>query len=181
MSVERAMADLERLDDEAQQLKKRIAEIDKAADRLRVYVAVAQEYSGHRASTPEAHLIFRSTLKGITGAAVEACIALLKEEGAPIHTRVLLSRLAAQNIVVGGGNPVANLSGFLSREKSRLRNSRTDGWSLREWDNRPIANAGPLERTELADHGEDSRDGGLDEDSHTTIESEARVRTLEDA
>lgn len=69
---------------------------------------------------------------GISRIAVEGAILLLRAAGKPLHTRDLLTELASRGVVVGGANPVANLSGFLSREKQRLVNSRTYGWSLRE-------------------------------------------------
>ena len=171
MAVERAVADLARLDAEAVDLKRRIAEIDRKSDRLRTYIAVAQEY----AAPPQTGLgaIHAGPAKGITEAAVEGAIALLRVEGKPIHTRVLLSRLAQQGVTVGGSNPVANLSGFLSRDKIRLRNSRMEGWHLREWD---AANArGESEKVghSFDPFGEDPRDPDLVRDRAIELEAEA--------
>jgi hypothetical protein len=98
---------------------------------------------------------------------VEGSIALLRKEGKPIHTRVLLSALAQQGISIRGSNPVANLSGFLSREKSRLRNSRMDGWSLREWDNPPHS------APHTPDAEVDPRDPDLMRDAQIELEQEA--------
>lgn len=143
MSIERASADLTRLEGELRRLRDRVAEMDAQASRLRTYLAVAREYeraeghpflsldARHAAFAPETAPRHGRTA-GISHAAVEGTIELLRAAGKPLHTRDLLTELAARGVVVGGANPVANLSGFLSREKQRLANSRTYGWSLRE-------------------------------------------------
>lgn len=142
MSMERALADLAQLDAEAQRARNRLAEIDEQAGRLRTYVAVAREYerteSGRTTPTPS------PTPRPTTGASGEGtlsrrtadmAVGFIEAKGQPIHTRDLLALMAARGVSVGGSNPVANLSGFLSRDKARLVSSRTYGWSLRKWGN----------------------------------------------
>ena len=65
----------------------------------------------------------------ITNIAIE----LLNRKRHPMRTRELLAELTALGIQIGGAEPVNNLSGILSRAE-RLKSSRTQGWSLVEWD-----------------------------------------------
>jgi hypothetical protein len=69
---------------------------------------------------------------GVSGAAIRETITLLRERGRPIRTRELLSILASHGIVIGGKNPVINLSGHLCRAPEMV-SDRGQGWSLREW------------------------------------------------
>ena len=140
MSVERALADLMQLDAEAQRVRNRLSEIDEHASRLRTYVAVAREYermeAGHTMSTSPPTLTPTTEAPGertLSRRTADIAVELLRAKGQPIHTRDLLPQIAERGVTVGGQNPVANLSGFLSRDKGRLVNSRTYGWSLREW------------------------------------------------
>jgi hypothetical protein len=69
---------------------------------------------------------------GVSGAAIRETITLLRERGRPIRTRELLDILASRGIVIGGKNPVINLSGHLCRAPEMV-SDRGQGWSLREW------------------------------------------------
>lgn len=140
MSIERALADLAQLDAEAQRARNRLAEIDEQAGRLRTYVAVAREYERVETgqTAPTSPLITTPTPDGpgegtLSRRTADIAVELIDAKGQPIHTRDLLAQIAERGVTVGGQNPVANLSGFLSRDKERLVNSRTYGWSLRKW------------------------------------------------
>jgi hypothetical protein len=69
---------------------------------------------------------------GVSGAAVRETITILRERRRPIRTRDLLDILASRQIVIGGKNPVINLSSHLCRTPE-LVGDRSQGWSLREW------------------------------------------------
>jgi hypothetical protein len=56
----------------------------------------------------------------------------IQKRGKRIHTRELVKILAEQGIEIGGANPIANLSGFLSRAEE-LHNNRAEGWGMAEW------------------------------------------------
>ena len=138
MSLNRAEADLVKLDGEMQRLRARIAALEDQGVKLRHYIEVAREYEGVPPTAAHTTLMASTSMTmaptgSNTRAAVDTTIALLRERRQPMHTRVLLEALAQRGVNVGGVNPVANLSGFLSREKDRLMNSRLTGWSLKEW------------------------------------------------
>lgn len=50
--------------------------------------------------------------------------------GKILHTAELLSELQKQGIDIGGSNPEANLSAYLSKAKEVFKNDRKYGWSL---------------------------------------------------
>lgn len=159
MSVSRAEGDLARLDAEMQRLRARIAAMEEQAVKLRHYIEVAREYEGAQpvvvsgsGVAPTLTVRAFAYAGGITRTAVDTTIAILRERGQPMHTRPLLDELTRRGIVVGGSNPVANLSGFLSRASDKLRNSRTYGWSLREW-GEPGDDQPPSEATPESDAG----------------------------
>ena len=64
--------------------------------------------------------------------AVQTVIEHLKNSGKAAHTRDLVEMLKHEGFAVGGKDPVANLSGFLSRSPD-LMNSRSHGWALKSW------------------------------------------------
>lgn len=139
VSVERALADLMQLDAEAQRARNRLSEIDEQSGRLRTYVAVSREYermeAGQSALTPPPTPTSTTDVPGdgtLSRRTANMAVELIEAKGQPIHTRDLLTQMAARGVTVGGANPVANLSGFLSRDKARLVSSRTYGWSLRQ-------------------------------------------------
>lgn len=138
MSIERARADLIRLNNAIADLRTRLADAELRAEKVRIFLEMASVYGaesvGDPLSAPSAHDIPRSGRPqgGVSTVAVDAATAFIREARAPQHTRVLLSVLEKNGIHIGGNNPVGNLSGFLSRA-SHLKNSRSNGWSLREW------------------------------------------------
>ncbi len=69
---------------------------------------------------------------GSSALAVQTVIEHLKSSGKAAHTRDLVEMLKQEGFAVGGKDPVANLSGFLSRSPD-LMNSRSHGWALTTW------------------------------------------------
>ncbi|WP_439549031.1 hypothetical protein [Falsiroseomonas sp.] len=140
MSVDRAKSDLNQLSGEADRLRKRLLAVDEEVAKLKAYIEMAQRYGevGSPRNVPlavDAPLPFnrpRKSSGGIASRAVEATIQIIRHAGKAVATRELLDHLSDIGIVVGGTNPVANLSGFLSRSPA-LKNSRSRGWSLAEW------------------------------------------------
>jgi hypothetical protein len=78
----------------------------------------------------------RTRAAGISATAVRMATEMIRERGESMHTRQILKALGERGVQIGGVNPVANLSGFLSRAPE-LQNSRAHGWSLREWGEPP--------------------------------------------
>lgn len=138
MARERAEADLRRLTQEADVLRTKLADMDAKIEKLKIYLEMARLYEGTSYAPPAIMMRTspptggRPSGVGVTAQAVEISKAAIRERGKPIHTRELLEILAEQNVVIGGANPVANLSGFLSRSHD-LKNSRKYGWGLAEW------------------------------------------------
>ena len=130
-----ARVDLAKLDDEMKRLRAQIAGLESQSVRLRHYIEVARKYEHLPPVSAETATVSSSSTRAIVAAAV----AILQERRQPIHTRVLLEELTQRGVNVGGANPVANLSGYLCRERWRLTNSRLTGWSLKEWDNGVMA------------------------------------------
>lgn len=137
MSIERALADLAQLDAEAQRVRNRLTEIDEQAGRLRIYVAVARDYEGvgsrQSSAISSATTASASDSRTLSRRTADLAVDLIRAKGQPIHTRDLLAQMAQLGLIVRGQNPVANLSGFLSRDKAHLVNNRTLGWRLVEW------------------------------------------------
>ncbi len=125
--IERAKSDLAKLKIEISRLRSQIESMESRRDKVSAYIEMADIYES------EDGLADGLRAKGgISGAAVRGAVDAIRERKAPIHTRELLEILAKQGIHVGGSNPVANLSGFLSRSEE-LRNSRALGWGLAGW------------------------------------------------
>ena len=139
--AERAQNDLRKVLLEISRLDAQIQTLRVRADKVRAYIEMAQIYEADvTAELPKVR-------GGVSGAAVRAAVDAIRERGAPIHTRDLIDVLAAQGIQIGGSNPTANLSGFLSRS-DELQNSRASGWGLSEWDeSSDEQNAAPPDQT----------------------------------
>lgn len=119
--IERAKADLEKLENEIARIHERIL-------KLRNYIEMAPLYDCDAPSGDTG----RSHRPGSSGAAVQASMDLILEKGQRIHTRALLDALLAKGIQIGGANPAQNLSGLLSRA-NELNNNRALGWGLAKW------------------------------------------------
>jgi hypothetical protein len=133
MSVERAQSDLNRLQSEAHALRERLADIQQKITKVSAYLEMAKLYGdGGVIESVTSARASRAQPMGVSYRAVAMCVTAIREARKPLHTRELLEILRQQGLEIGGVNPIANLSGFLSRS-SELRNSRTHGWSLKEW------------------------------------------------
>jgi hypothetical protein len=151
MSVERARADLEGLEQTANQLRGKLAEAEAQATKIRIYIEMASVYDvptggppSRSPAKPEASPANGGvTLRkkggrprpeggGIVERAQKGAAALLNAAAHPIMTRELLRLLVEQGMQIGGNSPSSNLSGMLSR--SDLFKSGKDGWTLAAWD-----------------------------------------------
>jgi predicted secreted protein len=154
VSIEQAVADLAHLDAKTQRLRSQqaeidnqraeidnqLADIDEQARRLRTYVTIAREYAGARSeqgtvgpASTAAPTSDTSNGKTLSCRVTDMAVDLIRAKGQPIHTRDLLPQMTQRSLTVGGRNPVANLSGYLCRDKTRLVSNRNLGWSLVEW------------------------------------------------
>jgi len=139
VSTEQALAELEHLDAESQRVRNQQAKIDERIRRLRTYVAVDQEFAEARSkqetdgpASTAASTSDTSNGKTLSRRTTDMAVDLIRAKGQPIHTRDLLAQMEQQGLIVGGRNPVANLSGYLCRDKKRLANNRSLGWKLVE-------------------------------------------------
>lgn len=153
MSVCRAQEDLRRLRQEATDLETKLAEVKSKIEKLSIYIELSKVYGGQTYLSPPVNRSpsptgGRPKGGGISAAAVESAIAAITKAQSPLHTRKLLEILVAEGLEIGGVNPVANLSGFLSRSLA-LKNNRTHGWSLSAWPT-PFAPGTPEEQSVLA-------------------------------
>lgn len=129
--IERARADIVKMTGEISRLQAHLTALHQRRDKVRAYIEMAEFYETEESATESVR-----PRGGISGAAVRAAVEAIRERRTAIHTRELLEVLAKQGIQINGSNPVANLSGFLSRS-DELRNSRASGWGLAEWGTPP--------------------------------------------
>ena len=142
MSVERAKSDLEQLELQIALSRQHIAEAEAQAEKIRAYLELAAVYGAIPTATHAPLRAFvgsaasrggpREAGVGISHQATNAVVERLKDLGRPTHTRELLKYVETKGMHIGGKDPVANLSGFLSRS-GLLVSSRMNGWSLKEW------------------------------------------------
>lgn len=125
--VDRAKADVTRMDSELNRLRGQIANLQSRVAKAQAYIEMAAIYEVDETPTDGAR-----ARGGVSATAVRLAVEMIIERGAPMHTREILRELASRGVSIGGNNPVANLSGFLSRA-DELRNSRADGWGLAQW------------------------------------------------
>ena len=125
-AVERAKRDLHRLRQEHAMTQASLQDLQARIDDVTIFLRMAEFYSDETAE------MSGRARGGVSGAAVRATVDYIKQAGQPVHTRVLLDILKDRGIQIGGNNPVANLSGFLSRS-DELINTRSSGWALAEW------------------------------------------------
>ena len=135
MSIERARADLDRLDGEAEALRGKLSSIEAQIAKINIFLEMAKLYGAGPLNADvivQAPKVGRPVGGGNAGRKVEAAIAAITAARGPIHTRELISKLSAQGIEISGRDPVVNLSSTLSRSE-KLKNRRASGWSLKEW------------------------------------------------
>lgn len=125
--VERAKSDLLRVTADIERARAQITTLTARREKISAYIEMAELYESDESDEAIARV-----RGGVSGAAVRASVDAIRERGKPIHTRELLDLLSKQSIQIGGKEPVANLSGFLSRSDD-LKNSRAHGWGLAEW------------------------------------------------
>jgi hypothetical protein len=120
-------------------LDARIGEARARAVKLEHYIEMAREFGGHgvdvsespqREGTNEPRQ--RAPQGGMSGRAVQECIAIIRERGQPVHTNELHRLIAERGVTLGGKNPAQALSGYLSRTPGLVAD-RSRGWSLAEW------------------------------------------------
>ncbi len=126
-ALDRAARDLEEVEAEIERAKAHLADLTQRCADIRTFMRMAALYE-----SGEGFAAINRQRGGVSGAAVRAVTTHLRETGKPAHTRDLIKLLATKNIIISGNNPLANLSGFLSRA-DELVNSRVNGWALTEW------------------------------------------------
>lgn len=135
MSLAKAEADLVRLTNQIAELQKQIVIAESHAQKIRTYLEMARIYETGDAPAADSNSASRGgrpAAVGISHDSVRLAIEAITRAQAPLHTRALIEILREGGVEVGGQNPLANLSGFLSRSE-KLKNSRQHGWSLAEW------------------------------------------------
>jgi hypothetical protein len=137
MMARRAQLDAERqsaIARAAEPFDNEIREIDDAVRVLKKYGG-AGHFDSFPTVTTLAHVAARATLKRTLSkreAILQGVLDVLGG-GAQMHTEDLLKALAVKGIVVGGADPLSNLSAYLSRARAELSidNDRRRGWSLK--------------------------------------------------
>src|ERR1700730_8898070 len=125
MSIQRAERELVALQQESDRLDARIGEVRSRAVKLGHYIEMAREFddgaadeaaaeSGmHRAESMNGSRQ-RTPKGGMSGRAVQECIAILRERRKPVHTKELFEMIGQRGFQFGGANPLQALSGYLS-------------------------------------------------------------------
>lgn len=142
MSLSKARTELTRVQREVSRLQELLNNAQALETKIMHYIEMVERFesgSGDPAGDKVAHTHSvgatdkpKPASSGVSYDAVRATIRILREEGKPIRTVDLLPKLKMQGIEIGGNNPVANLSGFLSRSPELTAN-RSLGWHLSEW------------------------------------------------
>lgn len=125
--IDRAKADIAKMRSEIGQIENRLEGLRSRLQKAEAYVEMSALY--------ESEASFQENTRvrtGIAAIAVNHAKELITEKWESIHTRDILKSLENIGVQVGGNNPVANLSGFLSRSED-LKNDRAKGWGLSEW------------------------------------------------
>lgn len=146
MSVAKAKMELENLRERSLLLEREIIEIADKILKISNYIEISETYGYFSAQENLPSQTIRSVSSAMRSSTdrvkiatlprnVRGVIKILEDEGQPLPTRQLVEKLKEKGIIIGGKNPVTGLSSALSRHKSLLRPSRTDGWSLTSWDN----------------------------------------------
>ena len=126
-ALERAKSDLLRLQTEYARAQAVVMDVSKRIEDVSTFIRMAEFYQDDAAEMAV------QSRGGTSGAAVNMVIQFLNETGKSHHTRDLIELLKSKGVIIGGKDPVANLSGFLSRS-DELRNVRPHGWVLASWD-----------------------------------------------
>ena len=159
MSVERAKRELSLAETDLRLAERRIDEAKARVAKLRNYIEVAMEFDRLGDQEPQRR---RSSGKGEM--LVARCEELISEKGSNMPTRDLVDALIAEGFVVGGKNPVGNLSGALSRAEA-LYNDRSTGWGLAKWRPSQPEDGQVNEDTSPAQESESDSSKGEDEES----------------
>lgn len=118
--VERAKADLIRMQAELAKLQQRI-------EKVRAYIEMAAVYENDEYGDAS-----RASRSGSSSAVSRAAVDFIRQHKQRMHTRPLMEALMEQGVHIGGSNPAANLSAVLSRT-DELNSNRALGWGLVEW------------------------------------------------
>lgn len=142
--IDRAKADMMRLEQEEARLVARLSEIRAQKQKIANFIEMAGAYgigggqliaSVSAASIPPRSSSIPRSSGGAGAVITEAVRQHLREVRRRVSTVDLLDVLGAKGIQVGGDKPRNNLSGILSRAEG-LTNDRVRGWGLSEWDQR---------------------------------------------
>ena len=128
MSIAKAQAELHRVNREVMKLETQLTMARDRAMRLEHYIEVATQYEKDGDDAGNAETDDRRPRSN----AVSHTIRILEEAGVPLTIHDILQELGKAGIVIGGQNPVTNLSSSLSRS-DELENIRGQGWSLTKW------------------------------------------------
>lgn len=118
--IERAKADLMRMQTELTKLQQRI-------EKVRAYIEMAAVYESADGGDAA-----RPSRGGSSNAVSRAAVDLIRQHKQRMHTRPLMEALMEQGVHIGGKDPAANLSAVLSRTEE-LNSNRASGWGLVEW------------------------------------------------
>lgn len=132
MSLERAERDLKRLQSEIARLEAQLNDSRSRQQKIAHFIEMYKLYVTD-GETPDSKFDVQSKFGGDPPETVRAVEEILRAAGGPLKTRSLVDELALRGINIGGGNPVTNLSGMLSRWHSLFVPNRREGWGLQEW------------------------------------------------
>ena len=103
--------------------KEQLAAIDRLLESLQMEHA-AEQGASSAVERPEA------------GSLTDAVVAVLDQEGGPLHYREIAKRLKEKGVRIPGGNPEANLIAHMHRD-NRLSRVARGTYSLAVWNLRP--------------------------------------------
>jgi hypothetical protein len=146
MSAQQAEREFAALQHTIQRLESEISAARDRAMKLAHYIEMAREFGEGGVANPmggSPNPTGESTNRpngagsrmpkgGMSGRAVQECIAILRERKERIPLRKLYELIQQRGIHLGGKSPINSLSGYLSRTPG-LTGDKTLGWGLQEW------------------------------------------------
>jgi hypothetical protein len=172
--VERARADLAKLEERESSLAVQLRDVRERADKLRAFLDVYRQYAqtssvqdvAASAPRPPSRRSKEGLTPGTRGANLEeVAFQAVKRAGRPQEIGQLLAEVRGAGLEPGGARPATNLSSVLSRS-NRLRFDRGVGWVLAEWPPpEPLSGFLSSRSESSAPHGrEEPRRGGAGAD-----------------
>ena len=117
---------------ELRRLRKQLHEVQSRINEVEGFIRMYQKFSGGAVSVPVGEP--QGGLSQFAAASkrhqIMGAVRVILADGKPRSTRQILEEMKAMGVEIGGSDELANLSAYLSREKTDFQASRKFGWTL---------------------------------------------------